>query len=51
MNVHIKVHKQLLDIKYNRGLGLDDATKIVHFKAGIQPAADLETVITSRPSL
>ena len=50
MNVHIKVHKQLLDIKYNRGLGLDDATKIVHFKAGIQPAADLETAITlARP--
>ena len=50
MNVHIKAHKQLLDIKYNRGLGLDDATKIVHFKAGIQPAADLETAITlARP--
>ena len=50
MNVCIKVHKQLLDIKHNRGLGLDDATKIVHFNAGIQPAADLDTAITlARP--
>ena len=50
LNVHVRAHKNLLDIKYNRGLGLDDATKIHHFKAGIQPSANLETAITlARP--
>ena len=50
LNVHVRAHKNLLDIKYNRGFGLDDATKINHFKAGIQPSAVLETAITlARP--
>ena len=50
LNVHVRAHKNLLDIQYNRGLGLDDATKIHHFKAGIQASADLETAITlARP--
>ena len=46
VNVHIKAHKHLLDIDYNNGHGMDDATKILHFKAGILPQADLETAIT-----
>ena len=43
INLHIKAHKQLLDIQYNNRIGLDDATKIQYFKANILPQADLET--------
>ena len=35
INAHVKAHKQLLDIKYNDGKGLDDETKIFYFKEGI----------------
>ena len=43
---HVKAYKQLLDIGYNKGKGLDDETKIFYFKAGIQLQADLETALT-----
>ena len=46
INAHVKAHKQLLDIKYNDGKGLDDETKIFYFKEGIEPRADLETALT-----
>ena len=46
INVHVKAHKQLLDIKYNDGKGLDNETMIFYFKEGIEPKADLETALT-----
>lgn len=50
VNIHVKAHKQLLDIKFNQGQGLDDDTKIFYFKEGIEPRADLETALTlARP--
>ena len=46
VNAHVNAHKKLLDIGYNNNAGMDDATKIHHFKTNIQPAADLENVLT-----
>jgi len=46
INIHVKAHKQLLDIKFNDGKGLDDDTKIFYFKEGIEHKADLETALT-----
>ena len=49
-NAHVKAHKDLLSVKYNDGKGMDDETKIFHFKSGIAPQADLETaLILARP--
>ena len=49
-NAHVKAHKDLYDIGYNDGKGMDDETKIFHFKSGITPQADLETALTlARP--
>ena len=45
INVHVKVHKQLSNIKYNDGKGLGDETKIFYFKEGIEPRVDLETAL------
>ena len=50
LNAHVKAHKDLYDVKYNDGKGMDDETKIFHFKSGITPQADLETALTlARP--
>ena len=46
INAHVKAHKQLLDINYNDGKGLDEETKIFYFKEGIEPRANLETALT-----
>jgi len=43
---HIKAHKQLLDVGYNNGLGLDDATKIQFFRSNIVPQADVQVALS-----
>jgi len=40
----------LQDCTFNNGLGLDDATKIQHFKSGIRPEAGLEVALTTSRS-
>ena len=46
INILVKAHKQLLDIKFNEGKGLNDDTKTFYFKEGIEHKADLETALT-----
>ena len=43
---HIKAHKQLLDVGYNNGMGLDDATKIQFFRSNIVPQADMQVALS-----
>ena len=45
-NAHVKAHKDLFSVNFNDGKGMDEETKIFHFKSGITPQADLETAIT-----
>ena len=40
----------LQDCNFNNGSGLDDATKIQHFKSGIRPEAGLEVALTTSRS-
>lgn len=47
VNKHKQAHKQLQDAGYNNGLGLDEDTKIQHFKSGIKAEANLEYAITT----
>jgi len=35
---------------FNNGSGIDDATKIQHFKSGIRPEAGLEVALTTSRS-
>ena len=45
---HIKAHKLLIEADYGpQGDGMDDSTKIQHFKAGIKLEAGLEHALTS----
>ena len=45
---HIKAHKLLIEAGYGpQGDGMDDSTKIQHFKAGIKLEAGLEHALTS----
>ena len=46
VDIHKSAHKMLEDCGYNGGNGMDDATKIQHFKAGIKQDAGLETALT-----
>ena len=47
---HIKAHKQLLDVGYNNGNGLDDATKIQFLRSNIVPQADMHvSLAVARP--
>ena len=46
VDVHKQCHKMLEDSGYNNGLGMDDATKIQHFKQGIRESAGLEVALT-----
>lgn len=46
IDVHKTAHKMLEDCGYNNGMGMDDATKIQHFKAGIKQDAGLEIALT-----
>jgi len=46
VSAHIKSHKQLLDVGYNEGGGLDDATKIQFFRSNIVPQADLHVALS-----
>ena len=46
INVHLSAHKKLQEIGYNNNLGMDESTKIHHFKSNILPQADLENAIT-----
>ena len=43
---HIKAHKQLLDVGYNNGMGLDNATKIQFFRSNIVPQADMQVALS-----
>ena len=45
-NAHLNAHKKLLQIGYNGEAGMDDATKIHHFKTNILPSAELENAIS-----
>ena len=46
VSAHVKSHKQLLDVGYNNGSGLDDATKIQFFRSNIVPQADLHVALS-----
>ena len=46
VNIHKTAHKMLEDCGYNGDLGMDDATKIQHFKSGIKQDAGLENALT-----
>ena len=46
VDLHKQCHKMLEDAGYNNGLGMDDATKIQHFKHGIRESAGLEIALT-----
>ena len=35
INKHLNAHKELLEIGYNNGNGVDEATKIYYFKSNI----------------
>jgi len=50
INVHKTAHRMLQDCDFNNGSGLDDATKIQHFKSGIRPEAGLEFALTTSRS-
>jgi hypothetical protein len=45
--IHKEAHKQLEDAGYNGGVGLDDETKVQHFKTGIKVEAQLEHAISA----
>ena len=53
VNRHIKAHKLLIDAEYNKDpitgriLGMDDSTKIQHFRTGIKLDAGLEQQLSS----
>ena len=50
VSAHIKAHKQLLDVGYNNGHGLDDATKIQFLRSNIVPQADMHvSLAVARP--
>ena len=50
ISAHIKAHKQLLDVGYNNGNGLDDATKIQFLRSNIVPQADMHvSLAVARP--
>jgi hypothetical protein len=44
---HKEAHKMLEDSGYNGGLGMDDATKVQHFKTGIKADAGLENSLSN----
>ena len=46
VNAHLTAHKKLLQVGYNAGNGMDEATKVHHFKTNILPSADLEGAIS-----
>ena len=46
VNAHLTAHKKLLQVGYNGGAGMDEATKVHHFKHNILPAAELEGAIS-----
>ena len=46
INSHLNAHKKLKQIGYNDGRGMDESTKIHHFKQNILPSADLENSIS-----
>ena len=50
IDLHKQCHKMLEDAGYNNGLGMDDATKIQHFKHGIRESAGLEVALTQTRS-
>ena len=47
VNKHLKAHKLLMEAGYNQGIGMDDSTKIQHFKSGIRFEAGLEHALTT----
>ena len=44
---HKQAHKMLEDCNYNDGGGMDDATKVQHFKTGIKADAALENALSN----
>ena len=46
VNIHKKAHRMLEEAKYNKGEGMDDATKIQHLKTGINVDAGIEYALT-----
>ena len=47
ISVHKEAHKMLEDCNYNNGRGMDDATKVQHFKTGIKADAALENALSN----
>ena len=37
----------LIEADYNNGIGMDESTKVQHFKTGIKPKANLEVALTT----
>lgn len=47
INSHKQAHKMLIDCGYNGGQGMDEATKMQHFKAHIRAEAGLESSLSA----
>lgn len=47
INIHKEAHKMLQDAGFNNGTGLDQESKITHFRNGIKPDAGLEVSISN----
>ena len=47
VQIHLKAHSLLVEAHYNNGRGMDEATKVQHFKTGIRPKANLEMALTT----
>ena len=46
IGIHKSAHRKLIDAEYNGGRGLDEETKIQHFKLGIKAEAGLEHALS-----
>lgn len=57
VNRHIKAHKLLIEAEYNKDSvtgevrGMDESTKIQHFKSGVKLEAGLETQLSAARTL
>ena len=50
VKLHLKAHSLLVEARYNGNLGMDEATKVQHFKSGIKPKANLESALIAMRS-
>ena len=50
VRIHLKAHSMIVEADYNNGSGMDESTKVQHFKTGIKPKANLEVALTTMRS-